>query len=312
MTKIKKILSIRAITNLLIIAILCIVFSIASPYFFTFSNFENIISQSAVTILAAFAMTLIILTGGIDLSIGAVVGLSSIVIVIAINSGIPISVACLLGIMVGLIFGSIHGIIVSKTNINPFLITLATMNIARGIAYIITNGSTIPFNNPTYAKIFSGSFLGIPVPLYIVLLCLGILSFILKKIKIGREIYAIGSNKIAAELSGINVTKVNMFTYCLAGILIGITSIIVVGRVSSGIPSYGNGLEIETIVAVVLGGASFTGGRGTVLGTIIGALVIVVLTNGLTMIGVGYYAQMLIKGAVILIAVYWDSIGSNK
>ncbi|MGY3776381.1 ABC transporter permease [Helcococcus sueciensis] len=308
MEVVKKILKNRVLTNTIIIGILFVIFSLMNNYFLTYGNLRNIIFQSGITIITAFAMTFIILTGGIDLSMGAVVALSTIVGVLSMNKGAPLIVGILVTISVSTLFGLVHGLFVAKTDLNPFIITLSTMNVARGASYIITNGATIPFSNNAYLSIFNGSFLGIPFPTYLVGLLLAITMFILSKTKIGREIYAVGSNKQAAEFSGINLSKVYIFTYLIAGVLVGIGSLLVIGRVSSGIPSYGVGLELDAIVAVVLGGATMSGGRGTVLGTIIGSLVVVVLLNGLTILGISNYIQMIIKGIIILIAVYWDSL----
>lgn len=308
MNLIKKILKNRILTNSIIIALLVIIFSLTNEYFFTLGNMRNIIFQSCITIVMSFAMTFVILTGAIDLSLGAVAALSSIAGVFVINNGHPVIIGIISTILVSALFGFIHGFLISKTNLNPFIITLATMNVARGIAYIITNGSTIPFSNETFSSIFNGSVLGIPTPMILVLILLAITSFILHKTKIGREIYAVGSNELAAKYAGINLDVVYLFTFITAGILIGIGSLLVIGRVSSGIPSYGIGLELDAIVSVVLGGAAMSGGKGSVLGTMVGALVVVILLNGLTILGVSNYVQMIIKGIIILLAVYWDSI----
>lgn len=304
----KKILKNRILTNTIIIILLFIVFTSLNNYFLTIGNLKNIVFQSCITIVVSFAMTFIILTGGIDLSLGAVVALSSILGVYTMNAGYPLLVGILVPILVSVFFGLIHGVLRAKTTLNPFIITLATMNVARGISYIITNGSTIPFSNSKFLSIFNGYLIGIPTPTFIVLILLGVTSFILSKSKTGREIYAIGSNALASKYAGIDLTKVYLFTHIIAGILIGIGSLLVIGRVSSGIPSYGIGLELDAIVSTVLGGASMSGGKGTVLGTMIAALVVVILLNGLTILGISNYVQMIIKGLIIIGAVYLDSI----
>ncbi|WP_232787083.1 ABC transporter permease subunit [Planococcus sp. MB-3u-03] len=288
--------------------LIIIIITAINPSFLSMSNILNVLRQVSINALIAFGMTFVILTGGIDLSIGSILALTGAVTAGMMASGIDPILAMLLGLFLGAVLGAINGVIIAKGKVAPFIATLATMTIYRGLTLVYTEGRPISGlgDSMAFQMLGKGYFLGIPVPVVTMLISFGILYFILKKTTFGRRVYAVGGNEEASVLSGINADRIKIYVYSLVGALAGLASLILTSRLNSAQPTAGQMFELDAIAAVVLGGTSLTGGRGWIVGTLIGALIIGVLNNGLNLIGVSSFFQQVVKGAVILLAVLLD------
>ncbi|TDO92194.1 ribose ABC transporter membrane protein [Halanaerobium saccharolyticum] len=287
--------------------VLIIILSFLSPYFLTIPNLLNIVRQVSIIAIISFGMTMVILTGGIDLSVGSMLAFSGAITAgMIINSGLNVFLAIFIGLAAGTALGLFNGIAVAKAKLPAFIVTLAMMTIARGFTLIYTNGRPISGFDETF-RFFGAGYLGrIPVPVVIMFLLLFVIYILLKKTPLGRYIYAIGGNEKATKLSGINTDKIKIAVYALNGFLAAVSGIILTSRLNSAQPMAGEGYELDAIAAVVLGGTSLSGGSGGVVGTIIGALIIAVLNNGLNLLNVSSFYQLVAKGAVILLAVFLD------
>ncbi|OME10908.1 ABC transporter permease [Paenibacillus odorifer] len=295
--------------------ILVIVFSLSSSNFFQFSNLVGILVSTAVIGVLALGATFVIITGGIDLALGTVMTFSSVMVGVIITFwGLPVPLGIVGGILAGALCGFISGLMVAKMNIPPFIATLAIMMVTKGLSLVITGAKPIYFNDdPIFAKIAMGKMIpGIPNTIVIFLLLGMIASIILSKTIIGRYNFALGSNEEATRLSGVNTVKWKIIIYSITGIFSGIAGILMASRLNSAQPSLGTGYELEAIAAVVIGGTSLSGGVGSILGTIIGALIMSVLTNGLQIMSVAQEWRTVIVGVVIIIAVYADILRRRK
>ncbi|MDE0582597.1 ribose ABC transporter permease [Planococcus sp. A6] len=288
--------------------LIIIIITAINPSFLSMSNILNVLRQVSINALIAFGMTFVILTGGIDLSVGSILALTGAVTAGMMASGIDPILAMLLGLFLGAVLGAINGVIIAKGKVAPFIATLATMTIYRGLTLVYTEGRPISGlgDSMSFQMLGKGYFLGIPVPVVTMLVSFGILYFILKKTTFGRRVYAVGGNEEASVLSGINADRIKIYVYSLVGALAALASLILTSRLNSAQPTAGQMFELDAIAAVVLGGTSLTGGRGWIVGTLIGALIIGVLNNGLNLIGVSSFFQQVVKGAVILLAVLLD------
>ena len=278
--------------------ILVAIVSILNPAFLEPLNILNLLRQISINALIAFGMTFVILTGGIDLSVGAILALSSALTAGFIVSGLDPILAIIVGCIIGAILGMINGLLITKGKMAPFIATLATMTIFRGLTLVYTDGNPITGLGSNYAfQLFGrGYFLGIPVPAITML----------HKTPFGRRTYAIGGNEKAALISGIKVPRVKIMIYSLAGFMSALAGAILTSRLNSAQPTAGTSYELDAIAAVVLGGTSLSGGRGRIVGTLIGVLIIGVLNNGMNLLGVSSFYQSVVKGIVILIAVLLD------
>lgn len=288
--------------------LLCIVLSILSDNFLTMDNWLNILRQVSINALIAFGMTFVILTGGIDLSVGSVLALSSAITAGMMANGMGGLAAILVGLLAGLFMGALNGAIITKGRVAPFIATLATMTMFRGATLVYTDGRPITgFSNDILFQMMGrGYFLGIPVPVVFMIVVYIALYFVLKKTTVGRHTYAIGGNEEASRLSGIRVDRLKIWIYSLTGGLSALAGIILTSRLNSAQPTAGTAYELDAIAAVVLGGTSLSGGRGWIFGTFVGALIIGVLNNGLNLLNVSSFYQQVIKGVVILLAVILD------
>ncbi|WP_249222139.1 MULTISPECIES: ribose ABC transporter permease [unclassified Planococcus (in: firmicutes)] len=288
--------------------LIIIIITAINPSFLSMSNILNVLRQVSINALIAFGMTFVILTGGIDLSVGSILALTGAVTAGMMASGIDPILAMLLGLFLGAVLGAINGVIIAKGKVAPFIATLATMTIYRGLTLVYTEGRPISGlgDSMAFQMLGKGYFLGIPIPVVTMLISFGILYFILKKTTFGRRVYAVGGNEEASVLSGINADRIKIYVYSLVGALAALASLILTSRLNSAQPTAGQMFELDAIAAVVLGGTSLTGGRGWIVGTLIGALIIGVLNNGLNLIGVSSFFQQVVKGAVILLAVLLD------
>lgn len=293
--------------------VLCTVLSILSDSFLTASNIVNVLRQATTNANLAIGLTLALIINGIDLSVGSVLALSgTLTCGLIANNGVPIPVAIAIGLILGTAIGFASGNIIAKTDIPPFIVTLAMMQIARGTAYVYTNGMPIRVMNEPFNFLGNGYIGPIPLPIIYTAILMGIVGYILAKTKLGRHIYGVGGNIEAAKYSGVNIQRVQIFIYTLSGFLAAFSGIVLCARMYSGQPSVGNGYELDAIAASVLGGTSFSGGIGKIGGTLIGVLVIAVLNNGLNLMNVNSFWQLVAKGIVILVAVYFDLLKKKR
>lgn len=297
---------------LCVLVLICIALAVATPNFLMYNNIISVLRQVSNNMYLALGMTLVIILGGIDLSIGSIVAMSGTIIVgLIVNSGLPMGLAIVLGILLGVAGGFINGWIIANFKVPAFIVTLATMNIAKGIAYVYSGGRSVRITSSSFNMI-GGGYLG-PVPLPVIYMVILIVAFsvMLNKTKFGTYIYAIGGNRESARLSGVPIKKVEIAVFTLSGLLAAFAGLILCSRMFSGQPSVGEGYEMDAIAACVLGGVSMSGGQGRISGTVIGALVIGVISNGLNLMGVSSFWQLIVKGIIILIAVLIDSQKGN-
>jgi ribose transport system permease protein len=287
--------------------LMCAALSYLSPAFLTTSNLINVLRQVSTNANLAFGMTLAILIGGIDLSVGPVLAISGTLAagLIAL-SGLPVWLAVLIGLGCGTLIGFCNGFIISRTGIAPFIVTLATMQIARGMAYVYTGGNPVSCYVDSFNAIGSGYVGRVPLPVIYTAVVFLVMCFLLYRTRFGRYVYALGGNRNAAVYSGININRVQVLVYSIIGFLSAASGIVLCSRMYSGQPTIGNGFELDAIAAVVLGGTSFSGGTGTLGGTLLGVFVIGILNNGLNLLNINSFWQLVIKGVVILLAVYVD------
>lgn len=292
-----------------VLVLLCVIVSIATSKFLKPNNLISVLRQISINAYIALGMTLIIILGHIDLSVGAIVAMSGTLTVgFIVTQGLPIPVAILLGILLGMAAGMISGMIVTYFRVPAFIITMAMMNVCSGVAYVYSGGQATRINDDFFSAIGTGYlFNTIPLPVVYMIILIIVISFLLGKTKFGTYIYAIGGNREAARLSGVPIKKVEIAVFTISGVLSAFAGLVLCSRMYSGQPSVGSGYELDAIAACVLGGTSMSGGKGRISGTIFGAMVIGVISNGLNLIGVSSYWQLIVKGLIIACAVLLDS-----
>jgi inositol transport system permease protein len=299
--------------TLLGLLVLVLIFSLIKPKFIDVNNIFNLLRQASINGLLALGMTFVILTGGIDLSVGSIVGASGIyAALVAQNHQIPWIVAVLVGLGIGLLLGCINGVVISVLKVPAFIATLGMLSVARGVTYLASNAKPVPGLSEGFLKIGGGSVGPIPIPVVILVVVLVICGILLYRCKYGRYIFAVGGNAKAARISGVKVRTIIWSAYVIAGVLSGLAGVILTSRVSSGLAMSGQNYEVDAIAAVVMGGTSLAGGKGRLWGTVVGILIIAVLNNGLDMMAVSSYWQLIIKGMIIVAAVMIDSFNSSK
>lgn len=288
---------------------LIIVIGIISPEFRTVDNFLSLLRQSSINGFIAFGMTCVILTGGIDLSVGSVLALTSAFCAYFLTHGVPAGAAMLLALVIGVGFGVISGTLVTAGRLQPFIATLITQIVFRGFTMIFTEGKPISNLGDSFLFKFlgKGNLFGIPFPVILFIIAFVVIWFVLEKTTFGRRLYATGSNASAAKLAGVNINKTKLYAYAISGGFAALSGLVLLSRLGSAQPLAGDGYELDAIAAVALGGTSMNGGRGRIWGTFVGVLIIAVLNNGLNILGVSSYWQEVVKGLVILIAVLSDS-----
>lgn len=293
--------------------IIAVALSIVSRDFLTVDNLLNVMRQASINALIAFGMTLVILLGGIDLSAGSVLALSSVIIATLLSAGTPAIVATLAGLVAGGLMGFANGLVISKGKVAPFIATLGSMTVLRGLALVVSNGSPISSFNSDFFSLLGGGYVArlVPIPVVLMLVMFGVFWVLLRKTVFGRHIYATGGNAESAKLSGVKVDRIQLWVYTIAGVMSALAGVVLTSRLNSAQPTAGTGYELDAIAAVVLGGTSLTGGRGWIFGTLVGALLIGVLNNGLNLLDVSSFYQQVIKGIVILLAVLIDR-GNKK
>ena len=297
---------------LVALIMLMLVLSIFTKTFLTRDNLLSVVRQCSVDAVLAFGMALVLIIGCIDLSVSSVLALSGCICVFMIERGIPTEAAVVFTLGFGALCGLINGFLAAFTAIPAFIITLATQQVFRGVAYLMTNGKSIMCYDEKFGAIGTGYVGPIPILGIIIIICLIILSIILNKPKFGKGMYAIGGNKIAAIYAGISVRKITVIVFVITGIFSALSGIMLASRVYSGQPAAGNSYEGNAIAAAVLGGVSFSGGVGTIGGVMIGVFILGFMNNGLNMLHVTSYWQIIVKGLLILFAVYLDTLRSNK
>lgn len=291
-----------------ILLLIGILFTFLTPNFLTPGNIVNILRQASINIVLATGMTFVILTGGIDLSIGSILGVSAVVGVLAsLLPGIG-WFAVPAALLTGLGLGLLNGALIAFLDLPPFIVTLGALTALRGVAYLVANGTTVINRNLNFAWI-GNNYLG-PLPWLVVIALLAVFVswFILRRTVLGVQIYAVGGNQQAARLTGIKVNRVLLFVYGVSGLLAGLAGVMSASRLYSATGMLGNGYELDAIAAVILGGTSFSGGIGTIFGTLVGALIIAVLNNGLTLLNMSFFWQLVVKGLVIIFAVTIDRL----
>lgn len=295
---------------LISLVLLMIFFSFGTPYFLNFNNLLTVALQTSVIGIIAIGMTYVIITSGIDLSVGSVMAFSGVAVGMAASVGLPLPVCVIVGALAGTLCGVLNGALITRITIPPFIATLGLMMSVRGINLVLTDGRALYFTKyPTFKMLAQGKLFDlIPYPVIYFAVLAVIAAYILKRTVIGRYIYAVGSSEDAAHLSGIKVDRVKMFVYAFCGLMTGIAGVIITARLNSGQPTAGVGYELEAIAAVIIGGTSLMGGIGTIGGTIIGAFIMSILKNGLNLMGVSQFWQMVAMGAVVIAAVYLDTL----
>ena len=304
--------SIQVAGILPILVAICVIFSLVTPNFLSVGNLINVIRQASINIVLATGMTFVILTGGIDLSVGSILGVTAVVgVLVSLVPGLgwfAVPAALIAGVFLGLLNGSL----VAYLGLPPFIVTLGSYTALRGVAYLVANGTTVINRNLNFAWV-GNNYVG-PIPWLVIIAFLAVLAswFVLRRTVLGRHIYAVGGNIRAARLTGIKVSRVLLFVYGVSGLLSGLGGIMSASRLYSATGMLGQGYELDAIAAVILGGTSFTGGIGTIWGTLLGALIIALLNNGLTLMNVSFFWQLVVKGLVIIIAVTIDKVRTGS
>jgi ribose transport system permease protein len=309
--------------SLLALAVMVVALSLASEQFLTLPNLRNILLQISVNLCLSIGMTLIILTGGIDLSVGAILALAGAVAAGLLKNGLTLKWAgvqlqftvfgaIVTGILVGLVLGGLNGVAITRLRLPPFVATLGMLSIGRGLTLLWTGGFPVTGLGPTFGFVGTGSWLGVPAAIWISALLVAMFYIISIQTTLGRYIYAVGGNERAARLAGLRVDRVKVQVYTLGGGLAAVAGLILTARLDAADPKAGVGYELDSIAAVVIGGTSLSGGRGSILGTVLGCLIIGILNNGLVLLEVSPFWQQVIKGCVILAAVAVDKLGTPR
>ena len=309
--------------SVLALVLMVIALVLMSDKFLTVDNSLNVLRQICVNLCLSIGMTIIILSGGIDLSVGSMLALSGAVAAGLLKNGIVIpgtdvfievtvSGAILVGVIVGTVLGWFNGCVITRFKLPPFVATLGMLSIARGLTMLWTGGFPITRLGEAFDFIGSGHWLGLPMPVWISGVLVAIFMLVMKRTRFGRHVYAVGGSEKAARLSGLNVRRIKLLVYTLGGALSGVAGLLATARLDSATPNAGLGYELDSIAAVVIGGTSLNGGRGTIMGTVLGCLIIGVLNNGLVLLEVSPFWQQVIKGLVILVAVAVDKMGEKS
>jgi ribose transport system permease protein len=295
------------IAPLLALLLVVSVTALTTPRFLDAGNLSNLALQVSIVAIVAIGSTFVILTGGIDLSPGSAIALLTMVFAVAVKfAGVPLPVAIAMTVVLGGLLGALLGVLSAYLRIPAFIATLAALSAFRGVAFMFNNGSPVFSVHPALEAIFYGTALGLPLPLYYLVILYALAWYVLRYTAFGRSVYAVGGNPGAAKLSGLNVRRIQFYAFCIAGAAAGIGAVLMAARLNSGSPNYGVGLELAAIAAAVIGGASLAGGRGNIVNTLIGALTIVIVQNGLNLNAVPTSVQTVVIGAIIVIAVGID------
>lgn len=297
----------RQMVLVIILIVMCIVWTIMSPNFLTMNNLMNVVRQASYTAIASVGMTLVIIIGEIDLSAGSLIAASGLIAAAVFKATNSVFLAFGAALLSGLLVGLFNGVLCAKGKLPGFIATLASMTILRALGYIVTGGDPISVMDKDFTAIGTGYIGIIPTPVVIMIVCIAIGSFIMNKTRFGRYVYAVGGNAETSQWSGLNVDKIRILVYTFMGVLTAVAGIIVAARLGSGQPSAGQNFEMDCITAAVVGGTSMSGGKGKISGTIVGVLLLTVLVNGMTLVDINSYWQQVIKGIIIVVSVLMDT-----
>jgi ribose transport system permease protein len=303
---------IQRLLPFLTLVVLCIALTIATPHFLTAINLASVARQTAVINIMALGMTLVIVSGGIDLSVGSVLAVAGLFGTMAIKAGVPIPLAIVVGTFAGAVCGLLNGLMITRLRIDPFIVTLGTLGAYRGFALVISKGLPVHDIPASFSFLGDGNLLGVPFSLWVLAICALAMHFLLENTKLGRYAFAIGSNRSAAFYSGVPIKSMLTAVYAIAGLLAGLAGMVEASRLMTGQPTAGLGYELQAIAAVVIGGGSLQGGAGSVIGTLIGAFIMGLLSNGSDLLGINPYWQQVTIGAVIIVAVGFDELRKRK
>lgn len=296
---------------LIILAVLIVILAVINPVFLTPNNMMNIARQVSIVAIVGIGMSYVLISAEIDLSVGSLVGLTGVVAAMTMKEGVPIVAACLFAILISVFCGFLNGVIHTYIKIPSFIVTMGMMNIARGAVLVLTNSYPVTGLPEEFKMVGRGYMLGIPIPVVVMLICYIVGFFVLKYTKFGRSIYAIGGNLEAARLSGIPVSVNKVLIHTICGLTAGIAGVVLAARLFSGQPSAGNGMELDAIAAAVIGGTSTSGGKGRLWGTLLGALIMGIITNGMNLMNISTNWQYIMQGTIIIVAVGLDRIKNN-
>lgn len=302
----------REATLIIIILVIVCVLSFTTNTFLSTTNIFNVIRQFSLLVIVAIGETLVLVSGGIDLSVASTIGITSIITAKAASSGLPTGISITFGLSCGAIIGLFNGLMISKVKINPFIITLGSMSISRGIALVITKAYSIPVLNPFILGLGQGYIGIIPIPIIIMAVVVIIMGVVYSKTIFGSNIKAIGGNEEAANISGINIQSNKIFVYLISGILASLAGIVLTGRLNVGQPSAATGWEMDAVAAAIVGGTTLSGGEGSVIGTLLGAILLGLLGNAMVLLRVSMYWQQIVTGAIIIGVVTLDVLRKRK
>ncbi len=309
---ISKLKSNSIVWIVLVAALMAVVLSLLSPFFMTVGNMTNLSKQVSIVAILAAGQAVVIISGGIDLSVGSVLALSAVVIGTLIKMDVDPTLALFAGLLAGTLAGTVNGLVITRAKIPPFIATLGMLGIARGLALVITGGVSHPVLSPLFLFIGNAKWLGLPIPLYFVVVTYLIVAIIMHKMVFGRHVYAIGGNERVARLQGIPVDLQKVKIYALSGFLAALAAVVMTGRLAATPPSVAQAIELQAIAAVIIGGISFVGGRGVIITALIGALIMAMITNGLNILGISSFYQQVLIGVVIIVAVWLDNLKSSN
>ena len=309
---IRAVAAFREFTLILVLVIFSIIMTIASPFFLTWPNIEAILLALSVEATIAVGMVILLVSGGLDLSVGSILALTGVVAGLVVTAGLPAPVSILIGLLAALGVGLVNGLLVAKMKINPFITTLGMMTAIRGLLLVLARGKAVLNLPPSFTVIGQGRLFSVQYPIYVMLGVVIIGDLLLRNSRFFRQSYYIGGNEKAARLSGINVDLVKIYNYCLVALLAGISGLLLTARFGSASVTVGSGVELRVITATIIGGASLNGGEGSVFGAFLGALFMGVLANALNLLGVDVYWQNLFTGLILIIAVVMDVINERR
>ena len=302
----KKIIGSTQFSVMCAVFALGVLFTILSPYFLTFQNLLNIGAYAAIMGIMATGETMALITGGLDISIAAVAAFAGMIVATLIQSGYPIWVSIIVALLGGTAAGTFNALLNTKLRINALITTLATMSIFRSLSFIVSSGRTITITNDQFLEIGRGDVLGVPNLLLLMILVMAIGGYVMSQTSFGRKLYAIGGNSYASFLSGINITKVKFGLFMMGGTFSAFAGILMASQTGAGLPQAANGAEMNVIAAVILGGVSLSGGKGNMIGTFLGVFLMAMIQNGMVLLSIESYYQLLVKGVILVIAVFID------
>ena len=306
-TRLSALLKIRELNVLTALLVVGALISLSTPYFLTTDNLMGVFRSFSMIAIMSIGMVMVIITGGIDLSVGSVMGMASLITAIGFQNGLPTIVCILAGLLVGVLFGLFNGLLITAIRLPPFIATLGSLSIGRGLMYIVTHGVPLTPDTPEIFSVLGQGYVGVvPVPVVIMVVMMVVFSVLMRRTRFGRHVYATGGNEVAARLSGVKTDRVKLLVYMLSGTIAAIAGVVSFSRYLSAEPASGFGSELDVIAAAAIGGASLSGGVGSVEGAIIGAALAGIIANGVVLMNLDTYAQQAITGAVILIAVSLD------